>query len=234
MKNGSDSERVRLYVKTHYLEPTQKRGERIFTVTAGDVHRGLGLKNRVPVVCTALRSHRFLDENHLVLKSVSGPPSGLSTTVKFTFEITSGEAPDQDNPLLKLYGIAKDVFAELGGGENFIRSEREALRTAVEKYHHRDVLDGEGFATIWQRVVAHAGEQFSTVEGLRFRYAMAGDTVWIERDGRIIDQSLSMGEFRKAHERWPVKGPGEFENLRGPSYVFAILNDSRIEKERGL
>ena len=49
----------------------------------------------------------------------------------------------------------------------------EALRAAVEKYHH-GVIEGEAFATVWQRVVAHAGEQFSTVEGLPFRYALAG------------------------------------------------------------
>ena len=76
----------------------------------------LGLTNRVPVVCQALKSKRFLRENHLVVKDVSGPPSGLSTTVKFTFEIASNdndEAAKKPHPLWDLLGIGKAVFDEL-------------------------------------------------------------------------------------------------------------------------
>jgi hypothetical protein len=31
------------------------------------------------------------------------------------------------DPLIKLQGIAKELFKELGGGENFIRRERDAF-----------------------------------------------------------------------------------------------------------
>jgi hypothetical protein len=106
------------------------------TVTAGEVHNQLGLTNRVPVVCQALKSKRFLEANHLVLKDVTGPPSGLSTTVKFTYEIVSrdaDEAAKKPNPLWDLLGIGKAVFGELGGGENFIKRERAKLLAAVEE-----------------------------------------------------------------------------------------------------
>jgi hypothetical protein len=86
---------VRNFVVTNYIQPAQARGERTVSVIAGDIHKALQLKNRVPLVCTALRSRRFLVENHLRLKDVSGPPSGLSTTVKFTFELESG-SPERD------------------------------------------------------------------------------------------------------------------------------------------
>ena len=33
--------------------------------------------------------------------------------------------PPSESPLLRLWGIGKEVFQSLGGGEAFIRSERE-------------------------------------------------------------------------------------------------------------
>lgn len=35
--------------------------------------------------------------------------------------------------LLDLKGIGKDMYAALGGGENFIRSERKAFADGIEK-----------------------------------------------------------------------------------------------------
>ena len=81
----------------------------------------------------ALRSKRFLEANNLVLKDVTGPPSGLSTTVKFTYEIVAGDTDEtakKRHPLWDLVGIGKTVFGELGGGENFIKSERAKLSAA--------------------------------------------------------------------------------------------------------
>src|SRR5439155_10762628 len=122
----SPTVRVREWVQSHIVQPARARGDRMITVTAGEVHNQLGLTNRVPVVCQALRSKRFLRENHLVLKDVKGPPSGLSTTVKFTYEIVSSdtdEAPTKRHPLWDLLGIGKAIFEELGGGESFIKNE---------------------------------------------------------------------------------------------------------------
>src|SRR6266849_2879903 len=137
MPSTIESPTVRLpeWVQNHIVQPAKARGDRLITVTAGEVHNQLGLTNRVPVVCQALKSKRFLQENQLVLKDVSGPPSGLSTTVKFTFEIVSSdtdEAPTKRHPLWDLLGIAKAVFEELGGGENFIKNERAKFSAAVE------------------------------------------------------------------------------------------------------
>src|SRR5438132_3584184 len=125
--------RVREWVQNHIVQPARARGDRVITVTAGEVHKQLGLTNRVPVVCQALRSKRFLEANNLVLKDVTGPPSGLSTTVKFTYEIVAGDTDEtakKRHPLWDLVGIGKTVFGELGGGENFIKSERAKLSAA--------------------------------------------------------------------------------------------------------
>lgn len=130
------ADKVRQYVVTQYVRPAQARGERTVSVTAGEVHKALGLKNRIALVCAALRATRFQSENHLRLKDVSGPPSGMSTTVRFTYEIVSGElgsgAPEP-NPLWQLRGIAKDVFKKVGEWEDLIRQERERFADIQDK-----------------------------------------------------------------------------------------------------
>src|SRR5690242_8766525 len=121
----SVSDAVREYARDVYLRSARQSRERTFSVNAGAVHRALSLRNRVPQVCLALESKKFLEENALRLVSKSGPPSGQSTTVTFTYEILNGnDKKNANDPLLSLRGIAKDVFKALGGGEAFIRSER--------------------------------------------------------------------------------------------------------------
>ncbi len=230
MPATSDAERVRTWVEDNVIQPARARGDRTFTVTAGDVHRDLGLKNRVPLVCQALKSKRLLEKNHLVLKDVSGPPSGLSTTLRITYEISADENAPARNPLWGLRGIAKDIFRQLGGGENFIRREREELSAALERRQVLMIDPPPDFQGLWQAIAAHAGEGFVTVRRLPFRYTVAGDSVSIERDGRAINRILGQNEFRKAWKRWPVSGPGELQDLQGPSYIFAILNDPRVRQ----
>ena len=62
----------------------------------------------------------------------SGPPSGVSSTVTYTYEF-NGPAPSQTkDPFDELRGILKDVFASLGGGEKFIQAERAAWEKPEE------------------------------------------------------------------------------------------------------
>src|SRR5207248_11709297 len=121
---------------TEYIRPARERGDRDVSVTAGEVHKALGLKNRIPLVCAALRSARFQALNHLRLKDVTGPPSGMSTTVKFTFEIlssTSGRGAIAVKPLWRLRGIAKGMFEKPGEWEDLIKHEREQLSDTQDK-----------------------------------------------------------------------------------------------------
>ncbi len=129
MAQTSHADRVREHARQEYIEPARRRHESTIRIVAGDVQKAVRLINRVSLVCQALKSHKFLDENHLVLEKWDGPPSGMSTTVAFTYRLmnetgqTSG--PPVESPFLRLRGIAKDVFQSLGGGEAFIRKERE-------------------------------------------------------------------------------------------------------------
>jgi hypothetical protein len=127
-----NSDRIRQYVLDQYIRPAQARGEKTVSITAGEVQKGLGLKNRIAWVCTALRADRFQSENHLRLKDETGPPSGMSTTVKFTFEISSTE-PTEKNPLWALRGIAKGMFGKVGEWEDMIRKDREQFGDVEDK-----------------------------------------------------------------------------------------------------
>jgi hypothetical protein len=127
MTKASLTDRIRDHARRQYIEAARRRRESVVQIVAGDVHKALGLSNRVPVVCNALSSKRFLEENRIALESREGPPSGLSTTVRFTYRLLreNGGAPGSPSPFLGLRGIAKQVFQALGGGEAFIRAERD-------------------------------------------------------------------------------------------------------------
>ena len=122
------SDSIRDYASEVYVRTARQKGLRSFSINVGEVHKALTLQNRVPPVCTALRSAKFLELNGLRMVSESGPPSGLSTTVVYTYEFVDddkgGRVDTRQDAWNRLRGALKDVFAELGGGENYLRNER--------------------------------------------------------------------------------------------------------------
>lgn len=126
---------IRDHATRAYVRAARERGLKGFTIRVGDVHREMGFReNRVPAVCSALKSKKFLAENGLRLVDRSGPPSGLSPTVTYTYEfVDQASLTPEQHPFMALRGIARDVFASLGGGEHFIRAEREAWEKPREE-----------------------------------------------------------------------------------------------------
>ncbi len=125
----SDSDLVRQHAAEAYVASARRRGDRTLAINVGTVHKALALSNRVPLVCAALGSKKFLTENHLRLISKTGPPSGQSTTVTFTYEFLEAQpSPGNQDAWTKLRGALKDVFSEHGGGEAYLRAERSAFR----------------------------------------------------------------------------------------------------------
>jgi hypothetical protein len=142
----SYSDRARAHVQSQYFVPARRAGHTTVKVVAGEVHRALGVKNRVPTVCQALASRIIQEENDVTLIGRNGPPSGLSTTVEFTYRLEpsssslnlSSASPDpslaaRDRSFLALRGIAKEIFRKLGGGVKVVREERKAFEAASSK-----------------------------------------------------------------------------------------------------
>jgi len=88
------------------------------------------------------------------------------------------------------------------------------------------------FDKVWNRVVAHEGQTFNTITGLPFQYRISGNSVFIVRKNKRIEVGLHKNSFAKAYEL-RADGPGELAynlpSIFGPSYIWAILQDSRIK-----
>jgi DNA-binding transcriptional MerR regulator len=142
------SDKIRTYAEREYVVPARRQGRRVFTIAVRDVlntlvqREGLPRQN-VPQVCQALRSPRkFLAPLGLEIEKIEGPEKQTSTTVVYHYRFLSDPSGDQrtkqsetsdgteqDSPISKLWGLMRKEFAELGGGEAFLKR----LRTDPEK-----------------------------------------------------------------------------------------------------
>jgi len=123
------ADQIRSFAKDQYVVRARGQREKRFAIRTGDVVRGMKLAgSRAPAVCSALKTKEFLTENALRLISRTGPDSGQSTTVTYTYEFmeegNDRKSLDRQDAWNRLRGALKDVFAELGGGENYLRNER--------------------------------------------------------------------------------------------------------------
>src|ERR1017187_5523335 len=89
----TSADAIRSFAVKEYIQVARQKGLKRVQITTGDVHRALKLKNRVPNVCNALSSKTFLEENHLVIEDVSGPPSGMGTRVTYTYHLLDEKEP---------------------------------------------------------------------------------------------------------------------------------------------
>jgi hypothetical protein len=125
---GSLSDSVRRHAQDLYLRPARQRRLATVAINVGEVHKALALKNRVPLVCMALKSAKFLEGNSVRLVKESGPPSGQSTTVTYTYEFLDvPHTQSADNAWSQLRGALKSVLADLGGGEAYLENERDGF-----------------------------------------------------------------------------------------------------------
>ena len=83
---------------------------------------------------------------------------------------------------------------------------------------------------IWNNILEHAGETFTTVTGLKFTYVVVDDhTIRPYRDGNTR-WDLSKNLFEKALSFSPSEySSAKFNNsIIGSAYVRALLLDKRI------
>jgi len=84
------------------------------------------------------------------------------------------------------------------------------------------------FDQVWKRIRAQEGRKFVTKRGREFTYSIEKDQLFPSRTVYWIAKS----NFKKAYRMVPIDGPGTISNdVRGPSYVWAILHDKRISQD---
>jgi hypothetical protein len=77
---------IRGFAFRSYIQPVKAKNSfrrLLVTIVAGDVVRGMKLKNRAPAVCGAIDASKFCSDNNLQLVKRSGPKHGLTATWQF-------------------------------------------------------------------------------------------------------------------------------------------------------
>jgi hypothetical protein len=80
------------------------------------------------------------------------------------------------------------------------------------------------FAEVWQRITDLQGQTFHQKTGRSFTYTVTYGSVVPSTANR----QLARSQFARAYERGPLRGPGQLQDLQGPSYLYAILTDPRV------
>ena len=82
----------------------------------------------------------------------------------------------------------------------------------------------QNFDSVWTRITAGEGLLFHQKMGKPFRYSIEGQAVRPTTTDRLLHRS----QFEEAFQRLPFSGPADLQDLQGPSYLYAILQDVRI------
>ena len=138
------TEQTKRHVISAYVEPARRKGEKTIQIRVGNIQKELGWINRTPSVFSTLMSREFQQEAGIeLIQKTGGPPSGgPSTTWQFVYQVLGKDecsVPASNQAasgagLMALYGLCTETFKALGGGEEFLRREREWGPDAWEKY----------------------------------------------------------------------------------------------------
>ena len=82
------------------------------------------------------------------------------------------------------------------------------------------------FDTIWARIKRHEGETFAQKRGGEFCYAIEGSGIRPDRTNQVISKK----HLKEASGLLPLEDTVPVQHLRGPSYIYAVLMDSRIRE----
>jgi hypothetical protein len=68
------------------------------------------------------------------------------------------------------------------------------------------------------------GATFTQVRGNKFKFRAHETYLELDRTNHNVPRA----HVAKALARWPISGPGQLQDLRGPSYIYALLVDARV------
>lgn len=76
---------VRNFALKNLIKPARQRGEKTVSFTSSDIHNGMGLKSRFPLVCSAIDAEKFQEFASVILIKRDGPKQ--SSTVRWVFDL---------------------------------------------------------------------------------------------------------------------------------------------------
>jgi hypothetical protein len=134
------------------------------------------------------------------------------------------------DPVLSLLGVGRQLW-EQESGDAFVdrlRCEDSPPPPAARKLAGPSENLNDA---VWGRINRHQGEQFHTVTGLPFTFAVEGKGIWIFRNLEPVNRKLTRTDLEKASSRCPLSTTTEIKDLVGYAYLFAILRDGRIREQ---
>lgn len=74
------ADEIRAFVSRTLVNPARASKKTSIKVVAGDVHKDMGLQNRMPAVCSALDAQKFQDQFNILISRRDGPRQGPTAT----------------------------------------------------------------------------------------------------------------------------------------------------------
>lgn len=136
------ADQIRTFAYDTYVAPNLSTGDPV-RIRAGDVHKSMGFRDRVPAVCEALRARVFQEKFGLRLLDVEGRP--VSTTTTFVFATRGG-------------GVA-------AAGTLALLTDPDAVLQAIAEFRalgRRAFLKKHGFGPAQRYFLVHQGEHFDS------------------------------------------------------------------------
>ena len=82
-RSGRVADAIRAFTCRRYIEPARWRGDTRVEIRMGDVHRDMGLKDRLPAVCSAIQAEKFRTGCRVALIGQQGPLQGSNRILTF-------------------------------------------------------------------------------------------------------------------------------------------------------
>ena len=139
----------------------------------------------------------------------------------------SADSSNEDDPVLQMWGVGKEIWGE-EGGDAFIARERAEFDKESDLANKSASSPETLYERVWKRIVEHQGAEFRTMKNLPFTHAVEGRGIWFYRNGKRIEQRLGSHDLEQGILLCPVNKTTELKRLRDPSYLFGLLMDPRI------
>lgn len=88
------ADEIRTFICEEYISHARNEGKKEISIRAGDIHQAMGLSNRMPAVCSALKSKNLREIGQIEIKQIKAPPKGAGANFVATFEILYGESKE--------------------------------------------------------------------------------------------------------------------------------------------